>query len=246
MSNQDFEGTTYASDHVAVTDMANIDTNFDILKNSFAGSVAPPNTERGMLWFDSGTNGGYDGLLKVRHDDDGEWLAVLCGDNEQKFWVYRDSTMDGWQIDTGVTDRVLALKGGSDAYDRTGGGTAGETWANLKAHIHTGGSHTHEHGNHIHQVYTTSGSGDHGSYYNSAGSAVIMPSANWSDDQQLGVAHASGDYRMNASMYTKLALESAGDTSAATGNTGGSTISDIRPAAAVGTLQYADITATGL
>jgi len=238
---QTYTANCYQSDHVAVTDMANIEANFATLRSCNSGASAPANTEAGLLWFDTSTAAGTDGLLKIRHDENNAWLAVLCGDASQKFWVYRNTTMDGWIIDATVTDRVLSLKGGTGLYNANGGTVAGETWANLKAHVHTGGTHTHAHGNHVHQIYSTAGSGDHHSFYNAAGTATIFPSSNWTADQQMGVAGASGDHKMNAEMYTNLTITVAGATSGATGNTGAQSTADVRPQAALGTLQYPDI-----
>ena len=42
-------------------------------------------------------------------------------------WVYRNTAMTGWAIDATFADRVLAFKGGTAAYNVTGGSVAG-TW----------------------------------------------------------------------------------------------------------------------
>lgn len=233
---QTYTANCYQSDHVAVTDMANIEANFATLRSTNSGAAAPSNTEAGLQWWDTVNN-----RLKIRDDANATWLGVLHGSASLKLWVYRNTTDDGWTIDATVTDRVLALKGGAGLYNANGGTVAGESWANLKAHIHTGGTHTHAHGNHVHQIYSTSGSGEHHSYYNSAGTATIVPLSAWSADQQLAVASASGDRKMSASMYTNLTITTAGTTSGATGNTAGSSTADFRPQAAIGTLQYPDL-----
>jgi len=51
----------------------------------------------------------------------------------RKVYLYENTAPTGWSI-TAVTDKVLAVKGGSDAYNATGGTAAG-TW--------TQPSHTH-------------------------------------------------------------------------------------------------------
>ena len=72
----------------------------------------------------------------------------------RKLYLYENTAPTGWSI-VAVTDKVLAVKGGSDAYNVNGGNTAG-TWtqpshalitAELPIHTHTigsGGSHTHQ------------------------------------------------------------------------------------------------------
>ena len=61
--------------------------------------------------------------------------------------VYDDDVLDGYARDSGVTDKVIALKGGATYV--AGGATAGSwtiggiTAANESTHTHTGPSHTH-------------------------------------------------------------------------------------------------------
>jgi len=69
-----------------------------------------------------------------------------------KVWFYADSAPDGWTIDATVADALLALKGGSQAYNVDGGNLAG-TWtqpghtlteAEIPTHDHgEAGAHTH-------------------------------------------------------------------------------------------------------
>jgi hypothetical protein len=51
----------------------------------------------------------------------------MHGDTSQKMWVYRNTAMAGWVVDSSVSDKVIAIKGGSQAYKVSGGTTAG-TW----------------------------------------------------------------------------------------------------------------------
>ena len=234
---QTYTANCYQSDHVAVTDMANIEANFATLRSSNSGSSAPANTEAGLQWWDTVNN-----VLKIRNDANSAWLAILQGDVSQKIWVYRNSTCDGWTIDGDVKDRVLALKGAGGLYNVAGGTPEGATWAVLKAHTHTGGAHTHAHGNHVHQIYSLSGSGDSHSYYNSSVVLTTCGSASWSSGTNLGMAHESGDKKMNAAMYTNATITVAGTTGSRTAPAGGAqSTADVRPQAAVGTLQYPDM-----
>jgi hypothetical protein len=242
---QTYTANCFISDGVAQTDLANVETNFATLRSTNSGNAAPANAEAGLQWLDLTTGTHGEQLLKVYNAGGtvpagNTWLAVLCGDVNTLVWMYRSNSCDGWAVSAACADKVLAFIGGSGAYSTAG--LQGETWANLKAHTHTGGTHTHAHGDHVHQTYSSSGAGDHCSYYNAAGAAVIIPASDWpGQDQQLGVAHESGDYAMRTSMYTALTITVAGATSGATGNTGAQSTADVRPAAAVGTLQYPDI-----
>ena len=230
---QTYTANCYQSDHVAVTDMANIEANFATLRSCNSGAAAPGNTEAGLLWFDISTAGGTDGLLKVRHDENNAWLAVLCGDASQKFWVYRNTTMDGWIIDATVTDRVLALKGAGGLYNANGGTVAGESWSNLKAHTHTGPSHSHSHN---HQIYNDRGSSTTAQYYNVSGVATNLPPvASWSSGYHIAALGSSGNI-LSSDMYGTLDATASG-----TGATGEQSTADVRPQAALGTLQYPDI-----
>jgi len=68
---QTFTDNCYQSDHVAVTDVANMEANFAALKSSFSGASAPSNTVAGMWWFDTTTN-----ILKIRNEANSLWLSV--------------------------------------------------------------------------------------------------------------------------------------------------------------------------
>ena len=68
----------------------------------------------------------------------------------RKLYLYENVAPTGWTI-LAVTDKVLAVKGGSDAYNVSGGNTAGSftiTEAQMPAHAHggvtgSGGIHSH-------------------------------------------------------------------------------------------------------
>ena len=228
---QTYTANCYQSDHVAVTDMANIEANFATLRSSNSGAAAPSNTEAGLQWWDTVNN-----RLKIRDDANATWLGVLQGDASFKIWVYRNDTCDGWTIDATVTDRVLALKGAGGLYNANGGTNAGETWANLKAHTHTGPSHSHSHN---HKIYDWTDNDTAGKYYTSGGVATSIPnSPGWGAKQHLAIiqANISGMTVAGADWYSAIDATAAG-----TGATGAQSTADVRPQAALGTLQYPDL-----
>jgi hypothetical protein len=127
------------SGHTVISDMQQMENNFAALKSMFSGASAPPDLVAGMLWFHT-TNK----IPKIRNNANDAWLGVMQGDASHKLWVYRNTAPDGWAVDSGVTDSVLALKGGSQAYNANGG-TTGGTWtqpdcalseAQIPAHTH--------------------------------------------------------------------------------------------------------------
>lgn len=95
---------------------------FDSLQSSFSGTSAPTSPVIGQLWADT-----TDDIMKVRNFAGTGWDASLHGDSSCKIWIYRNDTNVGMVIDATVSDRVLAIKGGSNAYNVNGGNTAG-TW----------------------------------------------------------------------------------------------------------------------
>ena len=237
---QTYTPNCYQSDHVAVTDMANIEANFATLRSTNSGNAAPSNPEAGLLWLDltSGTNG--EQLLKIYNVSGtvpagNSWIAALCGDANSKVWFYRNTVCDGWKLDSSVTDRVLVLKGGAGLYNANGGTVAGETWSNLKAHTHTGPSHSHSHN---HQIYNYTDHDTNGQYYNAAGAATDLPNTSWGTNRHIGVQYQAGapNRIVGADMYGALDATASG-----TAVSGAQSTADVRPQAAIGTLQYPDL-----
>lgn len=56
-------------------------------------------------------------------------------------WIYANTAPTGWNIISGTTDALIACKGGSNAYNTTGGQQRG-TWTQPN-HNHTGTNHNH-------------------------------------------------------------------------------------------------------
>lgn len=83
----------------------------------------------------------------------------------RKVYLYENAAPTGWTI-VSVTDKVLAVKGGSQAYNVSGGNTAG-TWSQPD-HTHTVQSHDH-----ALQLYA-------GGY---VGTSYLSPSPNFSANQ---------------------------------------------------------------
>jgi len=168
----------------------------------------------------------------------------------RKIWTYENTAPTGWSIYSTVLDCVLAVKGGSDAYNVTGGDGAeyGTTWSNLKAHTHTGPNHqhtgpSHTHGatglsapNHTHTLAngtavankntSTSGpiisDGEIRNYQNDGATAAYRPSITTGNPSATAV---TGSTAADGTAVTGLA---------GTGATGAQSTADVRPYAAVG------------
>jgi len=215
----------YAAGHVGQTDLANMEANFEALRTTFEGAGAPANAIAGMQWFDSAKK-----LLKIRNEANDAWLGVLTGTTSLKMLVYRNTAEDGWAIDGGVTDRVIAVKGG--ATYTTGGATAG-SWtlpsytlltADIPAHAHTGT--TSANGAHAHNLYEQTVGGG-------AVNAIVKDTVLLHNS--ISRASISG-YVVSSATHTHTMT---------TANTGGGGSHNhgatYRPAAAVVTIQYPDI-----
>ena len=143
----------------------------------------------------------------------------------RKVWLYENTAPTGWTI-AGVSDITLAVKGGAGLYNVAGGNVAGESWANLKAHYHSGPSHTHGVGSlagpsHAHNL--------------------TLPEIGWTG----GTEGSGGRTQSGSGIYRtseRIIASAAGGTGAVTGsmaadgtgNTGAQSTADVRPTAAVG------------
>jgi len=139
---QNWTENVFQADHVVQTDMQNIENNMLSIKTLFAGSSHPGNggvtLAAGVPWYKTTTYLGWRGYTGSA------WEKLLQGDANHKVWSYVGTAGEGWRIDTSVTDVVLALKGGSQAYNVSGGNQAG-SWdmsgalsnANASSHTHS-------------------------------------------------------------------------------------------------------------
>jgi len=70
----------------------------------------------------------------MRNSQNSDRIGLMHGDVSQKIWVYVNTNMSGWAIDSGVSDKVLSVKGG-DTYVDGGDDTQGSFSAPLD-HVH--------------------------------------------------------------------------------------------------------------
>jgi hypothetical protein len=213
---QTFTDDCYAAAHQAATDLQAFENNFAALKSMFSGATAPADLVAGMHWFDTTKK-----LLKVRNDANDAWMGIMCGDTSHKIWVYRNTAPDGWAIDAAVTDTVLALKGGSQAYNANGGTLAG-TWTQPDCTLTTAQLPAHDHGAAAAHTHTFEGSG---SGLGSVSAIMYQTTLETKVSAVSGLINAGGGHT-----HTSVGSGSAHNHGTV-----------FRPYAAVGTLQYVDI-----
>ena len=218
---QNWKTMSYASSNVAVTDLTNFETNFAVLRSNFLGTSAPSATDAGLLWFDS-TNK----LMKMRDSADTGWQGLMYGSVNTKIWAYLDSAPDGWVVDSGVTDKIIALEGGS-TYTTAGSTQGSWTMSGLSSSSDS----------HNHQWYYFDG--QWGWSYNSAGTLIryydYVP-AQWEVNTYGWVVQAYYTGRVRDVYNPNLHTEDV-----AHNHTGATYTSAWRPAAAVGVLLYPNI-----
>ena len=202
---QTWTDDVFAGTHNAQTDLQNMENNFQTLKTMFSGISAPANAVEGMGWFDS------DNFVMKQYNNTA-WQGLMHGDLLQKMYVYRNTAMAGWVVDTSVSDRVLAFKGGGTY---TTGGAAAGSFTHGHTDTFAGAAHNHKWYDYVSlDTYDT---------YNSAGSAITLEPAFTGPGSIPVMRISSTDY------YTNNATPAV--TGSVTSNT------TLRPAASVGTLQ---------
>ena len=162
---QNWKTMSYASSNVAVSDLTNFETNFSVLKSNFSGTSAPSAAIAGQPWFDTTKK-----IMKIRNAANSAYQGLMYGDATHKMWVYLNSAPDGFTYDSGVTDRVVAVKGGS-TYTTAATGAGTWTLSGL-----TAGANTH---NHLWCRFIS----PYDYSYNSSGTLIAMAT---------NIAHASG------------------------------------------------------
>jgi len=117
--------------------------------------------------------------------DFGTTAGTACQGNDARFipagtkmWFYQNTAPTGWVIDSTPADAILAVKGGSAAYNVNGGMAAG-TWTHPThthtgpSHTHTGPSHTHTGPSHAHSILTHTHTFSSGSHTHTTGSVTL-------------------------------------------------------------------------
>jgi len=153
-----------------------------------------------------------------------------------KMYFYSDTAPTGWTIDSGVADVLLAVKGGSNAYNTSGGATAG-TWTQ-PGHTHSTPAHTHP--GHVHQIYSQQGADADDKIYDSSGSLIDLTSQGTKssviDHKCIAVTNnTSTPYPPH--MYSQAKTTPSGGS----GTSGAQSTSDVwRPSAGIGIIASKD------
>ena len=160
---------------------------------------------------------------------------IMTGDSNTILWMYLNTAPPGWKVVSGVSDVNLAVAGGADAYNVDGGNVAGESYANLKAHTHSTPAHTHPaHKHKIIEMHTNLAD----EVYDSGGSQVDVSSRPPPNAKHFVILDDNINFKaVNADIYS----QPVASTSGGSGTSGAQSTADVRPAAALGTMQYMDI-----
>ena len=225
---QDWTSDCFAAGHVAQTDLQNMENNFLALHSCFSGAVQPAGAVEGQLWRDT--------AKKVLKQYNGaSWFGMFHGDATQKILVYDDTVLEGYLRDSGVTDKVIALKGGATYV--TAGVTAG-SWTISGLTSVAAATHTHSHSHKWYDRVANAASDDldgAGTSLQTIGNAIKDNTAYFIPNISIGSV-AAGFQAPADDMYT--------DTNAAAGGAHSHTISQdgtARIAAAVVILEYLDL-----
>jgi len=200
--------------------------------------VSPSTAVNQMAFFAKESTAGTTTMPYFRPESNGTTIRLLIGDASSKFWMYRNGTAPGFVIDSTVTDKVIAIKGGggTNCYNVDGGnlsqayGTGVHAWG----HVHGAGTHTHPFtgtitgtaASHAHSISTDTDTLAYGGSNVGVGSYQLTTTGH----------NHTGSTGNNSASVTGT---SSGTATASSGNTADNTT--YRPYAAVGTLQYPDI-----
>lgn len=206
---QDWVSNVYDDTHVIDTDLDNIELMLESLRTNFSGNSQPSSGVTGQLWYDAN-----DYVMRMKEAATSWTVGLMHGDVDQKIWVYRNAAINGWAIDGGVSDVVLALKGGTTFV--AGAATAGTWTISGLSHTHTVVNHTHTIGSEIVGVNTTYAAAYAGG--EGGGTPVTVVTSN--------IAHAHGSVTGGATPATSSSGASDGLW---------------RISSAVGTLQFLDL-----
>ena len=95
----------------------------------------------------------------------GAHSVIMLGTSDTIVWMYLNAAPPGWKVLSTGADSLLAVSGGTAAYNVNGGnGGTGDTW--------TQPNHTHTMGTHLHQWYNYVSGSSADQSYNSVGSAI--------------------------------------------------------------------------
>ena len=182
----------------------------------------PDNFQIGTLQFDKVSDGSNDIYLPTNGMDDAKFML---GNSSTIAWFYLNTAPPGWKVLSTGADTVLAVAGGSQAYNVNGGNSAG-TWtqpdhtlveAEMPEHTHTGSTNTT--GAHTHSLTTFNTVDTSGIGWGTldSGSASKTTSSNGDHSHTVTVGNTGGDtahnhgttYRPSASVGKLFQLDTA-------------------------------------
>jgi len=162
---------------------------------------------------------------------------LLLAPSGLKMYFYENVAPTGWTLDAGPADSLLAIKGGAQDYNDTGGQVLG-SWTPTThthtgpshthtgpSHTHTGPSHTHTMGTHNHMWYNFIGSSSNDQSFASNGSGQAITGTNNTGYDKIsvhdGTIGGSSVKKMDQDAYTNN-VDPGNTNAGGTGATGAS------------------------
>lgn len=116
----------------------------------------------------------------------------------RKLWLYENTAPTGWTHESGITDTVLAVKGGTNSYNVNGGNPdSAATWTMSDGYALTAANMKH---GHVWHNYV--GAASIATTYNAAGAALNETVALSSGGGLAGGSAGGSGYYPNATFYT--------------------------------------------
>lgn len=166
---------------------------------------------------------------------------IMLGDSNTIAWFYLNAAPPGWKVLATGADTVIAVAGGTDAYNVAGGSQAG-TWTisgvTVDAHSHAAG--TLSAGSHNHQWYNQVSSGVDDQTYNSGGSGVVIPGASKTNSSKHLELSIANDSAPNDCYTSNTTPSMSGSTASDAGGTATTSAGTWRTKASVGKLFQLD------
>jgi len=209
-------------------DIPDITENFAHLKSGFVRIFQDTWSDSDLTTDKIDTTVGFnDGTYNVEFPTNGiaAHSVIMLGNSSTIIWMYLNTAPPGWKVLTTGADTILAVAGGAALYNANGGTAAGESWANLKAHTHTGPSHNHK-------WYEYNGTAADTSWQSDGAASQALGTTTKANAGMMTDLGFSGDEnKVTADLYTILA---------GTGASGAQSTADVRPTASLGKLYQLD------
>ena len=227
-----WNNTAPAVGNQVTADIPDITENFAHIKSGFVRIFQDTWSDSDLSAFKIDTTVGFnDGTYNYEFptNEVAGHSVIMLGNSSTIVWMYLNAAPPGWKVSSTGADSLLAISGGSAAYNVNGGnGGTGDTW--------TQPNHTHTMGTHVHKWYNYVDATSSDQSFDSSGNAQSIQGTNNTGYYKIlvynGTVGGSTVSKIDEDHYTD-AID-PGDTN------GGATANTWRPLASVGKLFQLD------